>query len=843
MPRLPLPGGDDGNWGSILNDYLSQTHKTDGTLKDNSVSTSQLADNSVTADKLATAAGSDNDVLVKDSTTAGGIKWAVASGGSTSLGGDLTGTTDNAQIAAGVVGNTELADNAVTSNKIADNSIAETDLDASVQTKLNAPVADASITPAKLVSDVPGSGELLSYNGTGFEWISAPAASGSGEANTASNVGTAGVGVYKQKTGVDLEFKKINPASTKITVTDDTANSTVDIDVTESALDLANLSGSLPQSSVTGLSASLTAKVDSSLVGQANGVASLDATGKVPSAQLPATGTTPDATTTSKGVVQLAGDLGGTAAAPTVPALAGKATDTTVVHNTGTETVAGVKTFSSSPIVPTPTAGTQAANKTYVDSITAPVTSVASKTGAVTLVKDDVGLANVDNTSDLSKPISTATQTALNAKADDSAVVHDTGDETIAGIKTFSSSPIVPTPGSATQAANKSYVDAAAAGGSTWEGVLLDSFAGATDDDKLTAALAYQSSTDGRPPILLGARSYTFNQTRNLYSGLKIIGATSGPKNMELSSGAFVPTQITLGASITSGTGSWWVPPGAGGDVYDVYMANFGVQGNSGSSVHQFLDYPIGTGTMYACEFHSLSFNFMRGVFGRKDRKCAITQVVFSGHWTANNLWDTQFYLGGSDNQLWVGGMINIGPSSSALQTGTYADGDYELIFDGLSKTDVGYIYMSALNGWRGLKIGSTNSWGLSFFGGTYEGYNSSTSRAPGTVIRIEGGQGTFFGPRVGQAMASPDVAEGGYVHITGGEWNFIGPQFYRGSTADTVPVIYQAGGRLMVTGATKLGSETWTTRPILETGAAGGNAADPGSYTTYCPDLSMNVT
>lgn len=48
----------------------------------------------------------------------------------------------------------------------------------------------------------------------------------------------------------------------------------------------------------------------------------------------------------------------------------------------------------------------------------APVQSVASKTGAVTLVKDDVGLGNVDNTSDAAKPVSTATQTALNAKQD-----------------------------------------------------------------------------------------------------------------------------------------------------------------------------------------------------------------------------------------------------------------------------------------------------------------------------------------------------------------------------------------------------------------------------------------
>ena len=46
----------------------------------------------------------------------------------------------------------------------------------------------------------------------------------------------------------------------------------------------------------------------------------------------------------------------------------------------------------------------------------APVTSVNNKTGAVTLAKGDVGLGNVDNTSDANKPISNATQAALNDK-------------------------------------------------------------------------------------------------------------------------------------------------------------------------------------------------------------------------------------------------------------------------------------------------------------------------------------------------------------------------------------------------------------------------------------------
>lgn len=45
-----------------------------------------------------------------------------------------------------------------------------------------------------------------------------------------------------------------------------------------------------------------------------------------------------------------------------------------------------------------------------------PVTSVAGRTGAVLLTSSDVGLANVNNTSDINKPISTATQTALDLK-------------------------------------------------------------------------------------------------------------------------------------------------------------------------------------------------------------------------------------------------------------------------------------------------------------------------------------------------------------------------------------------------------------------------------------------
>jgi hypothetical protein len=93
------------------------------------------------------------------------------------------------------------------------------------------------------------------------------------------------------------------------------------------------------------------------------------------------TATIPDATTTVKGKVKLAGDLGGTADLPTVPALSTK--QNTLVSGTNIKTIEGQSILGS---------------------------------GNIDLQKADVGLANVDNTTDLLKPISTATQTALNLK-------------------------------------------------------------------------------------------------------------------------------------------------------------------------------------------------------------------------------------------------------------------------------------------------------------------------------------------------------------------------------------------------------------------------------------------
>ncbi len=99
-----------------------------------------------------------------------------------------------------------------------------------------------------------------------------------------------------------------------------------------------------------------------------------------------------DATSGSKGIIQLAGDLGGTAGVPTVPALSGKESTT----NKGVAN--GYASLNSSVRVPTAQLGSGTANTTTFlrgdGAWVAPVGNVASvngQTGTVTLTNTDVG--------------------------------------------------------------------------------------------------------------------------------------------------------------------------------------------------------------------------------------------------------------------------------------------------------------------------------------------------------------------------------------------------------------------------------------------------------------------
>jgi len=208
------------------------------------------------------------------------------------------------------------------------------------------------------------------------------------------------------------------------------------------------------------------------------------------------------------------------------------------------------------------------------------VTSVAGKTGAVTVTASDVGLGNVtneskatmftsptftgtvsgvtaamvglgnvDNTSDVNKPVSSATQTALNLKAD-------------LASPTFTGTVTVPTPTAGTSAANKSYVDSMSLGLAIKDPVVV----GTTANIALTGLQTIDGVT-----VTAGQRVLVKNQTNATENGIydAASGAwsrsadadnTPGGDNSEVRNGMFVlinsGTTQTLTQWALSTTGS-----------------------------------------------------------------------------------------------------------------------------------------------------------------------------------------------------------------------------------------------------------------------------------------------
>uniref|UniRef100_UPI00404841AE beta strand repeat-containing protein n=2 Tax=Algoriphagus sp. TaxID=1872435 RepID=UPI00404841AE len=156
-----------------------------------------------------------------------------------------------------------------------------------------------------------------------------------------------------------------------------------------------------------------------------------------------ASATIPDANATTKGKLQLTGDLGGTAASPTVPGLllkenvsrkstatdlgAGSTSDVNYPSQKAVKTYVDAKIAADAPNATSSVPGkVQLAGDLGGSAIAPTVPGLALKapidnpafTGTVTgITKSMVGLANVDNTTDANKPVSTAAQSALDLKA------------------------------------------------------------------------------------------------------------------------------------------------------------------------------------------------------------------------------------------------------------------------------------------------------------------------------------------------------------------------------------------------------------------------------------------
>lgn len=391
MPRLPIPGNDVGSWGTILNDFLSVELNSDGTLKkaaditqaqtsaDNAQSTANSAQSTANAaipsswldtDPLL-AANSDSKVATQkatkiyvDTQVASGVPDATTGAkGKLRLNGDLAGTANVPTVPALANKLDKTAGGHVTGPVWVD----------SLRIGSSATINNVLMTDAQgngTWKPVP-SAPVLSVNSKTDNVVLTPTDIGLGNVNNTndankpiSSAGQAALNLKEDKankgvangyasldnTGVIPVSQLPNQSGSYIPIAAKGVASgvaTLDSNTLVPATQLPNIPfAKLPtgtgsnqivvgnDSRIIGAVQSTAIDTDNTLAANSDSkLASQKATKTYVDNQI-ASGTAPDATTTSKGVVQLTGDLAGTATAPTVTAAGGLKNLTTIVSTT-----------------------------------------------------------------------------------------------------------------------------------------------------------------------------------------------------------------------------------------------------------------------------------------------------------------------------------------------------------------------------------------------------------------------------------------------------------------------------------------------------------------------------
>ncbi len=243
------------------------------------------------------------------------------------------------------------------------------------------------------------------------------------------------------------------------------------------------------------------------------------------------------------------------------------------VTKTGDETIAGVKTFSVPPVSATnPTANNQVANKSYVDTVgnskvalSGNQTIAGIKTFSAPIVVPN-GTANTHavNLAQLNTKANQATtytktevDTRVNAKANANAVVALSGNQTIAGIKTFSAPIVVPNGTANTHAVNLAQLNTKANQATTYTKTEVDTRVNAKANANAVVALSGNQTIAGiktfsAVPVCSANPTEDAQLARKWYvdygGGIKNLGNQTAPKIDLRQAQHFILTMTARGA-------------------------------------------------------------------------------------------------------------------------------------------------------------------------------------------------------------------------------------------------------------------------------------------------------
>lgn len=347
--------------------------------------------------------------------------------------------------------------------------------------------------------------------------------------------------------------------------------------------------------------------------------------------------------------------------------------------------------------------------------------------------------------------------------------------------------------------------------------VVIDSFAGSNDSEKLRAAMSYAQAQTLKPALLVkpGAVYDAGSSPFQLYDGFKLIGPAGGetefsyntPIKVRGSNGVFACKQSE------ATRGMLFKDIGFEGTVSTTFIQDNKMDASAGYLAYTQID---------GCSFDLFKHLYWGPVLG----------LQWYGTTYINNVQETALHLGGSDSVLFTdGGYLD---QSAGTTLDQRARGAGLLRFSGLNKSIIGPIYTTCDPG-AGVIVTGDRTCGLVFQGTRFEGRNAGKP-AYGAVIRVEAGSGvTFRDVWSSYGMSNPSATgrnDGGIIHVAGGSV-LVDGGFYERATgvSENVPFVNVTGGRAIVR---NIQAKGFSGLPIVQRSGSGSVIADETVQVVY---------